>query len=163
MICQLKHLLATTLIAAPLLTNAAPHLLPALTGTWSSLSTPFGHGTKKIDLYLEADGTGMLIGSTTSRHTNAGADKALAPDAILGMRISATLDGDILTTRPSAPTGGNVRAVADMTLKCKYDAPGSTLQCTDPQGVTINLQRSSASMTADVAQILAIMQSHQTH
>lgn len=157
---RMKYLFACVLIASwPSLSGAATPLPPQLAGTWTERS-PFAGGTRQIDLYLEADGSGMLFGARTPGPAAAGTDK-VEPTAFLAMPIEATLDGDVLTTRPSMTANDRAGDAARMTLTCRVAATGPDLRCTDPAGVVIAMQRRSGTATADVADRLALVRAQQ--
>jgi hypothetical protein len=138
------------------LADAAGPLPSDLTGTWSTGKSPYVNGTKQIDMYLEANGSGVLAGSTApARNVNGADDETSGRSMLLGMRIQAALEGDILKARPFPAGGRNAEEAARMTLICHYDVAGPNLICMDPNGVTINMQRRSETITADVAEMRA--------
>ena len=152
----MKYLIACTLVAAwPSLSGAATPLPPQLAGTWTERS-PYAGGTRQIDLYLEADGSGMLFGARTPGPAAGTGAKVEAP-AFLALPIAATLDGDVLTTRPSMTDNDPAGDAARMTLTCRVAANGANLRCTDPAGVVVAMERRSPTATADVAERLALV------
>jgi len=156
----MKYLFACVLAASwPSLSGAATPLPPRLAGTWTERS-PFAGGMRQIDLYLEADGSGMLFGARMPVPT-AGAGAQVEVPAFFAMPIEATLDGDVLTTRPTMTDNDAAADAARMTLTCRVDATGPGLRCTDPTGAVVAMQRRSATATADVANRLALVRPHQ--
>ena len=141
-------------LAWPTLSGAAEPLSPHLTGTWSTGKLPHTEGSKQVDLYLKADGFGVLLGS---RYAQAATGTPSHPDQFLAMPIEATLEGDTLTTRPVVPANRHSAEVASKTLVCQYAARGPALACADPQGVVIDMQRQSDTITADVATMLGML------
>jgi hypothetical protein len=109
-------------------------------------------------MYLETNGAGLLAGSTVPRRDVNGSEGEISVGrTFIGMPIQAELDGDLLTARPVSPKSGGAEEAARMTLTCRYDAAGPALMCKDPQGVTITMQRRSETITADVAEMLALI------
>ena len=155
----MKYLFACALVASwPSLSGAATPLPPQLAGTWTERS-PFAGGMRQVDLYLEADGSGMLFGARTPG-PRAGADAKAEAPAFLAMPIEATLDGDVLTTRPTMTDNDPTGDTARMTLTCRVDATGPALRCTDPAGAVVAMRHRSATATADVAERLALVRPH---
>lgn len=136
---------------------AAVSLPNSLTGTWSSKNLQYADSTRLMELYLGADGIGVLIGYV---NPNAGEQVARQFGA---MPIQATLEGEVLTTRPLPAdekfTADIARMAADMTLICQYDGSASTLVCADPKGVKLALQRRSERFTPELAEALTILRS----
>jgi hypothetical protein len=138
--------------------GAAGPLLPQLSGTWGTGTSSHANGTRQIDMYLETNGAGVLAGSTAPRRdVNGSEGETSVGRTFIGMPIQAELDGDLLTVRPVPPKGGGAAEAARMTLTCHYDAAGPALLCTDPQGVTIAMQRRSETITGEVAEMLALI------
>ena len=144
-------------LAWPSLSGAAEPLPPHLTGTWSTGKLAHAEGSKQVDLYLKADGFGVLLGSRYAQAATGTAGARSHPDQFLAMAIEATLEGDMLTTRPVVPDNRHSAEVASKTLVCQYAARGPALACADPQGVVIDMQRQSDTITADVATMLGIL------
>lgn len=144
----------------PLASIAAP-LPPHITGTWGMEKTPDVDLIKHLDMYLEANGSGVLIGSITqAKVINGTDDEKSIPQSFISTPIEAVLQGDMLTTRPSDPSGRYADEVARMTLTCHYEATDPTLRCADRNGVIISLRRHSEAITADVAKMLAVIRAH---
>ncbi|MBD8528627.1 MULTISPECIES: hypothetical protein [unclassified Massilia] len=143
-------------LAWPSLSGAAEPLPPHLTGTWSTGKLPHAEGGKQVDLYLKEDGFGVLLGSRYAQATGTAAAPS-HPDQFLAMAIEATLEGDTLTTRPVVPDNRHSAEAASKTLVCHVAARGPALACADPQGVVIDMQRQSDTITADVATMLGIL------
>jgi hypothetical protein len=148
-------------VSWPALASTAGPLPPQITGTWGMEKTPDMHGTKHVDMYLEANGSGMLVGSTIhTKHINGTDDEKSGPQSFISMPIETALQGDTLTTRPFDSSGRYAEEVARMTLTCHYEASGPTLRCADRRGVIISMQRRSETITADVAEMLAVIRAH---
>lgn len=147
-------------VSWPPLASTAEPLPSYITGTWGMDKTPNIDGSRRVDMVLEANGFGALIGSTTQADNMNGSDaEKSVPQSFISMPIKATLQGDILTTRPSDPSGKYAEDADHMTLACHYDATGPTLRCADRHGVVIDLQRRSETIAAEVAKMLAVVRS----
>jgi hypothetical protein len=153
-----RHILTLSLAVLPLGLACAALPLPAsLTGTWSSTGLQYADSTRKLELYLGTNGVGVLFGLV---NPTKGAQIRRQFGA---MPILATLEGDVLVTRPLPPDEKDAAALARMsarmTLTCHYDSVGSALTCTDPNGVKMDLQRQSENLTAELVEALTILRS----
>jgi len=139
------------------LASATVPLPASLTGTWSSTGLQHADSTRQLELYLGTNGVGVLIGFV---NPSKGAQVARQFGA---MPIQATLEGDVLVTRPLPADEKDAAAVArmsaGMTLTCHHDSSASTLTCADPNGVKMELQRSSENLTAELAEALTVLRS----
>jgi hypothetical protein len=124
-----------------------------MVGTWSTAESADEKGTRHLELYVGADGAGVLVGFVTP------AGGAHGTRQFMAMPIQATLEGAVLVTRPSMADEKHAQQATRMTLTCRYDSLRLALACTDPNGVGITMQRRSESMTAELAEALAIVRS----
>jgi hypothetical protein len=158
---KLKTLLCTLAVSLHALADAADTLPPYLTGTWTSEKSPFAGGTRQFDMYLEAEGAGVFIGTRAPiDDLDSADDKPSDQRIVLGMPITTTLKDDTLQARlfaPGEPGKMDAAVAARMTLTCHYRAVSITLTCADPNGVTFPMQRHSETMTAKVAAVRAAM------
>lgn len=156
---SMKHMVAFVIAALSwkAMAHAAEPLPPRLTGVWTTGESPYEGGVKRIDLYVEADGAGALVGTVSARPMGNTDDGTPGPRSSISMLTMATLDGELLTVRTDATDRRYAGPAQRMTLRCGYDAAGPALTCADPNGVTLGLQRHSDTITPDSAQLLAAM------
>ncbi len=135
----MKRLIPLLLAGAGHLAAHAADTLPAhIAGSWSSAQTV---------MYLQADGDGLMAGSTSSA---AGMDGSARP--IIGFPVRATLDGDTLLLRPVLPKGAQVE---DVVMTCRYDAAAPAFTCTGPDKTPFVLSRLGATVPPEATSTLA--------
>jgi hypothetical protein len=134
----MKRLIPQLLVGAYHLAAHAADPLPAdVAGSWGAAQTV---------LYLQADGYGLMAGSTPP------AEEAGSARAIIGFPVRATLDGDTLRLRPFLPKGAPAESVV---MLCRYDAAAPTFTCTGPDKTPIVLRRLGAALPPEAATTIA--------
>ena len=139
-----------------LIFSRADTVPPQLTGTWGTAASLYAGTTGQSQMFLDADGLGMLVGSTGPAHRLDGVDDGKpGPRALVGFLLHVTVDGNTLTARPFTmnPRDADMMARANITLTCRHDPAAATLACTGPNGTTA-IHRQSATVPADVAPML---------
>lgn len=141
----MKRLIPLLLAGACHLAAHAADTLPArVAGSWGSAQTV---------MYLQADGDGLMAGSTSSA---AGMDDNARP--IIGFPVRATLDGDTLLLRPILPKSAQVE---DVVMTCRYDAAAPTFTCTGPDKTPFVLHRLGATLPAEATSTIAGLKAQQ--
>jgi len=153
----------------PLLLAGACHLaahaadtLPAhAAGSWGTAASLQAGDTAQTVMYLQADGYGLLAGSTPPARRMDGADDGKpAPRAIIGFPLRAALDGDTLQLRPFSPQGApadQAAQVASIVMTCRYDASAPSFTCTGPDKTPIVLRRLGATLPPEAAATIAAL------
>jgi hypothetical protein len=128
-------------------TAHAAETLPAhVAGSWGSAQTV---------MYLQADGDGLMAGSTPPAE---GADGSGNARAIIGFPVRAALDGDTLQLRPFLPKGA---PVGDIAMTCRYDAAAPTFTCTGPDKTPFVLRRLGANLPPEATSTIAGLKAQQ--
>ena len=134
--------------AMPLPADAAGQLPPWLAGSWGTAESLHAGSTGQTELYLEADGFGVM-GASSAPARRLGGAEAGKPDAraIIGLPVRATFDGSTLVIRPFLPPGRQ----AGQDIVCRYDAAGPSLACVDVEG---SMRRRSDTVPAEAGAII---------
>jgi len=145
--------LALALARAWSLPVMAGETMPAhLTGVWGTAESLDAGTTAQAELYLEADGFGLLIGSSPPGVFTAGPDKGKPVGRItMGLPFRARLEEGTLVVLPFNP--GNPDDTGP-TTRCRYQAMDAVLHCTTPGHGTLLLKRRSAPMDANMAGLI---------
>jgi hypothetical protein len=158
-----RSILLTLITAWHLSLYAASDILPTgLAGTWGTAESLYAGTTAQSALQLEADGFGILVGSTPPAKRLDGVDDGKPlPRAVIGFPVRASLDGDTLTLGAYWP--GKIDAVQAerMHLSCRYDAVTPALTCTGPDKVAMVMRRLSDTVDADAAKMIAVVRAAQ--
>jgi hypothetical protein len=141
-------------VACHLAAHASP--VPAfLTGSWSTSASPNDDRGAHNDLYLEADGYGVIVFSTAAAPI-AGDDKSSAR-VIMGFPLRSTFERVTLTLHPFLPNakpGENAENLSQAVFTCRYEAVSSTLTCTDPDGKVSAMRRYSEKIPNEVTRMI---------
>jgi hypothetical protein len=136
--------------SAPLTASAADVLPDYMTGTWGTGSSLYEGANKQSEIYLLADGFGMLAGSTPAARRIDGIDDGKPGlRAIIGFPIRATLDGNTLSVRTLLPKDRRGLKDNGITIPCQYESEGPKLACVGPDGVSIGMTRRSESVAEE--------------
>ena len=137
----MKRLIPLLLATAWHLSAQAADPLPAhVAGSWGAAQTV---------MYLQADGYGLMAGSTPPVE---GANGSADARAIIGFPVRATLDGDTLLLRPSLPKGAPAENAA---MTCRYDAAAPSFTCTGPDKTPFVLRRLGETLPAEATSTIA--------
>lgn len=132
------------LVAACALPALADDLVPShLTGMWGTADSLFAGTTEQAEIYLQADGFGLLAGSSAPSTITSGPDKRKpGPRVTLGVPFRSGLDGATLTIVPFNP---GYRKDRGPSVICRYQEADATLHCNvDDKKSWIMKQRSAA-------------------
>ena len=149
-------LLAMAMAYACQLSANAADILPAyLVGTWGTAASLYEGRTGQSQMHLQADGFGVMVGSTPPAIRQDGVDDGQpAPRAIIGFPVRATLEGDVLKAQPFLPAQMVQQGSAPL-IVCRYEAAGPALTCTGPDKVPMPMKRHSATVPPEVASTIA--------
>jgi len=158
----MKRTFALALAIAWHLAAHAADLIPAdVAGSWGTAASLDAGDTEQSVLHLQADGYGMMAGSTPPAKRMDGVDDGKpGPRAVIGFPVRATLDGDTLQLRPFLPRGAPAEQAAQaarVVLTCRHDAAGLTLACTVPDGKTLILHRLGAALPPEAKEMLTAL------
>jgi hypothetical protein len=146
-----KRLIPLALAIAWHLAAHAADTLPAhVAGSWGTADSLHAGATEQTVMYLQADGFGLMGGSSPPAR---GADGA--PRAIAGFPVRAALEGDTLRLRPALPKGAPADLAASVVMTCRYDAAAPSFTCTGPDKVPIVLRRLGATLPPEAATAIA--------
>jgi hypothetical protein len=147
----MKRALVLALAAACRLPAMADELIPSqLTGVWGSAESLFAGTTAQAELYLYADGFGLMIGSSAPSVISSGPDKGKPGMRItMGVPLRAKFDGATLTGQYFNP---NNPQDTGPTLSCRYEETGPALHCTGLDKSTMIMKRRSSSLAPDIVQ-----------
>lgn len=145
----MKRALALALAAACQFPAMAEEVIPAqLTGVWGTAESLFAGTTAQTELYLYADGFGLMIGASAPAVISSGPDKGKPGMRItMGIPLWAKFDGTTLTGQLFNP--GNPQD-AGPTLSCRYEETGPALRCTAPDGSASVMKRRSSSLDPEI-------------
>jgi hypothetical protein len=151
-----KRALLLGLAVAWQLTAHAADVIPAhLTGVWGTAESLYAGTTGQSELHLQADGFGVLVGSSASPTLSSGPDKGKpGPRVVMGFPVRATWDGDIVTVAVFMPGEKNIPGP----LPCRHEASGATLTCTMPDRGESVMKRRSTTLPVDSVKLLKEMQ-----
>lgn len=137
--------------SAPLTASAADVLPDYLIGTWGTASSLYDGANKQTEIYLLADGFGMLAGSTPAARRIDGIDDGKpGPRAIIGFPVRTTLDGNALSVRLLLPKEQQELKKGDLGISCQYESDGPKLVCAGPDGVSMMMNRRSESVAKEI-------------
>lgn len=151
----MKRLIPLALAIAWHLTALAADTLPThVAGSWGTADSLHAGTTEQTVMYLQADGYGLMAGSTppatgTDGNGNAG------PRAIVGFPVRAALDGTTLRLLPVLPKGTPADLAASAVMICRYDAAAPSFTCTGPDKVPMVLHRLGATLPPEAATTIA--------
>lgn len=152
----------TILLAAALMAwggaHAADAIPPHLTGVWGTSPSLFEGDSPRGEsqLHLDADGLGLMAGSTPPPHRLDGQpEEGRPPRAIIGFLVRARVDGDVLTAQAFLPDNAQADMTKNIRITCRYAAAGPTLNCPGPDGVPIVMRRYAQTLPADSVKTLA--------
>jgi hypothetical protein len=137
--------------SAPLTASAADVLPEYLIGTWGTGSSLYDGASRQTEMYLLADGYGVLAGSTAAPRRIDGIDDGKpGPRAIIGFPVQATLDGNALSVRVLLPKEQQGSKKVGMGMSCQYESAGPKLVCAGPDGVSTMMARRSESVAEEI-------------
>ena len=135
--------------------TAAETLPRHLTGTWGTGASLYEGTGPQNDLYLQADGHGVLAGSTSAPVRVDGKDDGKpAPRGIIGFPVRAVWEGDVLTVRPFFHDPVQAAKAARLVIPCRYSVEEGTLACAGLGGVAIIMRQRSAEIPDDVERMI---------
>ncbi|WP_139236531.1 hypothetical protein [Rugamonas rubra] len=137
--------------SAPLAASAADVLPDYLIGTWGTGSSLYDGASQQAEIYLLADGFGMMAGSTAAARRMDGIDDGKpGPRAIIGFPVQATLDRNSLSVRRLLPKEQQGSKKDGMGISCQYESEGPKLACAGPDGVSMMMTRRSESVAKEI-------------
>jgi hypothetical protein len=137
--------------------HAADPLSADVAGSWGTAASLNAGGTAQTVMYLQADGYGLMAGSTPPVQRADGDGKA-GPRAIVGFPVRAALDGDTLQLRPILPQGAPADTVV---MTCRYAAAAPSFTCTGPDNTPFVLHRLGATVPPEAASTIAGLKAQQ--
>lgn len=135
---------------------AASDVLPVhLTGTWGTAASLHEGDAGQSQLHLDADGYGVMVGSTP-RPTRIDGKDHEGPQvrAVIGFPLRATLDGTTLTARVVALDPKDAEKARRIEITCRHEATSPTLTCRGPGREPVVMRRFSETVPAEVARTL---------
>ncbi|MTW01514.1 hypothetical protein [Pseudoduganella ginsengisoli] len=138
--------------------QAAFELPDHLTGTWGTGASLYDGTGPQGDLYLMADGQGVMAGSGPAPVRVDGKDDGkLAVRAVIGFAVRSTWQDDVLTIKPY--TDDPVQAAklerVQAHFTCTYDPAVPSLACTTyPTHELFVFKRRSADVPAEIVRML---------
>lgn len=149
----MKRALALALAAACQFPAMAEEVIPSqLTGVWGTAESLFAGTTGQLELYLYADGFGLMIGSSAPSVISSGPDKGKPGMRItMGIPLWAKFDGATLTGQLFNPSNPQDTAPP---LSCRYEETGPALRCTTPDGRASVMKRRSSSLNPEIVQMI---------
>lgn len=141
--------------------GCAADVLPAhLTGTWGTAESLYDGKFGQSQIHLDADGYGVMVGSTPSPHRLDGkVEEEQEVRAIIGFPLRATLDGTTLTARVVVLDPKDAEKARRAETTCRYEAAGPTLTCAGPRRKPLVMKRYSETVPAEIARTLEQMRS----
>jgi len=136
--------------------GCAADVLPAhLTGTWGTAESLYAGETGQSQMHLDADGYGVMVGSTQAPQRIDGKDgEGSEVRAIIGFPLRATLDGRTLMARVVALDPKDAEKARRAETTCHYEAAGPTLTCTGPGRKPVVMKRYSETVPTEIARTL---------
>ncbi|MGH8856155.1 MAG: hypothetical protein ACREWI_17970 [Telluria sp.] len=164
---SLRQLVLLALATAWAMPAAAQDVIPShLTGVWCTAESLFAGADAQQELQLQADGFGMLVGSSKPHiRTDGKPHEGTPPRVVMGFPLRATLDGNALTAQMFLPPGASVSprdkgpTPEQMKVACSYEAQGETLTCVGMDRVQMVMKRRSETLPAQTVDILKKIQS----
>lgn len=153
-----RALLLGVAAAWQLSARAADAIPPHLTGVWSTAESLYGGTTGQSELYLLADGRGVIAFSSKPGVHSTGPDKGKpAPNmrVILGSLLRAAVDGDTLILRPFGTARDRVPEPERITISCRHEASGPALACDTPGEPGTLMKRRSETVPQEMAGMIA--------
>ena len=136
--------------------HAADPLPANLTGTWATGKSLYDGSDKQTEMYLLADGFGLLAGSTTPAQRADGSDDGKpGPRAIIGFPVRANVTSDGLLVKPFLPNGVQSAKLEKASFPCLYSVTSQTLTCNAPTGETFTMRRRSETVPEDALRTIA--------
>lgn len=146
-------------------TAAAQDIIPAhLAGVWGTAESLYVGTAAQSELYLQADGLGVVRSSSKAPARIGGTPSAEPePRLIVGLPLRARLDGNVLMAQPFLPPGllppGHKAPDMDaMKMSCRYQAQEATLTCIGPDRVEMVMKRRSETLPPEAMELLKQMQ-----
>lgn len=131
---------------------------PHLTGVWATADSLYAGTTAQSELYLQADGSGMIIGSPPPPVRLDGPERGTAAQnmrAVLGLPLRAVAEAEVLTLHPFWKGAGPGAEKAG--FSCRYLAQGPALACVGSDRRDMLMKRRSSTVPPDaVAAIGAV-------
>lgn len=141
--------------------QAAPVLPGHIAGSWGTADSLYAGDTEQVQLFLEADGLGMLAGSGKPPINKDGSKIAgIAPRPIMAMPVRAVLNEDVLTLQPFLLGKAEAEKAKKLTFACRLEAAGPTLQCLGPDGKAFALKRLGDTVVAENAKQIGVIRDH---
>jgi hypothetical protein len=134
--------------------HAADPLSADVAGSWGTAASLNAGGTAQTVMYLQADGYGLMAGSTPPVQRADGDGKA-GPRAIVGFPVRAALDGDTLQLRALLPKGAPADQASAVVMTCRYDAAAPAFTCTGPDKTPFVLHRLGATLPPEAVATIA--------
>ena len=157
-----RGLTIALLLAWPVAAQAQS-LPPRLTGAWHG--TAPDKPTQSVDLYLAADGLGLMVGSVEATPMPGAVIEPgkPAPRIVAGLPARATLEGQTLTLQPFLPGAKPepVKPMAQPAFTCQVDDPSMT--CSGPDRSNFVLTRTGESLPDDAAAMIGQLRAAAPH
>ena len=145
--------------------HAADPLPAHVAGSWGTAESLQAGDTAQTVLYLQADGYGLMAGSTPPARRMDGVDDGKpGPRAVIGFPLRATLDGATLHLRPFLPQGApadQAAKVAHIDMTCRYDAGTPSITCKGLDKASFVLRRLDATLPPEATSTIAGLKAQQ--
>lgn len=140
--------------------SATDFLPSCLTGTWDTAETLFAGETGQVEIYLQPDGLGIMIGSAPpARRIDGKDDGKPGLRAIAGFPLRAIVEGDTLTARPIALDPREEEKARRTVITCSFEAAGPTLTCAAPGHPRLVMKRRSDTNPVESVRMLEAVRS----
>lgn len=128
-----------------------PHLL----GIWSTAESLFSGDTEQSQLYIAADGLGLIVGSSKPPQRMDGTPLGQNARVVLGFPLRVAVTGDTLTARLIIDDPREAHEVERSKIICHYEVAGPALRCVMPLGPPVRMIRRSAALHEESEDMLA--------
>lgn len=147
-----RALLPALVLAWALPALAQDAVPPHLAGVWATADSLSAGTTEQTEMHLQADGFGLLIGSSAPLLIASGPDKGKPGMRVtMGIPFRSALDGTGLKVVPFNP---GYRQDKGSTGVCRYQQADATLDCIVDGRKSFIMRRRSASLDAQTLQII---------
>lgn len=153
-----RGLLLGAALAWQLSAHAADTIPAHLAGVWSTAESLYAGTTEQSELYLLADGTGVIAFSSKPATHTAGPDKGKpAPNMriIMGSLLHAVADGDELVLKPFGAPRDRIPRSDRVPISCHLEASGPSLVCSRPGEPGMVMKRRSETVPQEMARMIA--------
>lgn len=132
--------------------STPPHLL----GTWGTADSLREGDTAQTQMYIAADGLGLIVGSSPPPTRLDGMPIGPNPPrVIMGFPLRVAVSGDILVARIVLFDPREAHEVERNKIVCRYEFAGPVLSCRMPRDQPIRMTRRDMPLSEDAERLLA--------